>query len=247
MYLFALLAMGLLVAAPPVASPREQVLRTARHPGLRWPDLADVTNELRDLYAAEADGLFWYALVPWIGASPSRARSSSARRCCARPGPASASPRFWTASSRPILITSGTAGSSPTIGRWLRERLRILGEVAADAPAAAAPDGTPVYDAATVAAVKRFQARHILDADGVIGAATIEAVNVPLARRVRQIELAMERGRWLPRFAERLTVFVNVPLFRLWASDPVRGDEPLRMNVVVGKALRSADRPPRPP
>ncbi|PYQ00859.1 MAG: hypothetical protein DMF83_27130, partial [Acidobacteria bacterium] len=33
-YLFALLAMGLLVAAPPVASPREQVLRTARHPGL---------------------------------------------------------------------------------------------------------------------------------------------------------------------------------------------------------------------
>src|SRR5439155_20624340 len=41
-YLFALLAMGLLVAAPPVASPREQVLRTARHPGLRWPDLADL-------------------------------------------------------------------------------------------------------------------------------------------------------------------------------------------------------------
>jgi murein L,D-transpeptidase YcbB/YkuD len=50
----------------------------------------------------------------------------------------------------------------------------------------------------------------------------------------------MERGRWLPRLADRPTVFVNVPLFRLWASDPVRGNEPLRMNVVVGKAVSSA-------
>jgi murein L,D-transpeptidase YcbB/YkuD len=122
----------------------------------------------------------------------------------------------------------------------LRARLRILGDLAPDAPGAAVLGGTPDYDAATVAAVKRFQARHILDADGVIGAATIEALNVPLSRRVRQLELAMERGRWLPRLADRPTVFVNVPLFRLWASDPVRGEEPLRMNVVVGKALTTA-------
>ena len=47
----------------------------------------------------------------------------------------------------------------------------------------------------------------------------------------------MERGRWLPRLADRPTIFVNVPLFRLWASDPVRGEEPLRMNVVVGKSV----------
>jgi murein L,D-transpeptidase YcbB/YkuD len=94
-----------------------------------------------------------------------------------------------------------------------------------------------VYDEPLVAAVKRFQARHILDADGILGNATIEAVNVPLTVRVRQLELAMERGRWLPRLDDRPTVFVNVPLFRLWASDPVRGDEPLRMKVVVGKSL----------
>jgi murein L,D-transpeptidase YcbB/YkuD len=115
----------------------------------------------------------------------------------------------------------------------LRARLRVLGDLARDPPAA---EGA-VYDPPAVAAVKRFQARHILDADGVIGAATIEAMNVPLARRVRQLELAMERGRWLPRLAERPTIFVNVPLFRLWASDPVRGEEPLRMNVVVGKSV----------
>jgi murein L,D-transpeptidase YcbB/YkuD len=115
----------------------------------------------------------------------------------------------------------------------LRARLRALGDLG-PAPAAGDP---PAYDEATVDAVKRFQGRHVLDADGVIGPATIEALNVPLARRVRQIELAMERGRWLPRLSDRPTVFVNVPLFRLWASDPVRGDEPLRMNVVVGRSV----------
>jgi L,D-transpeptidase YcbB len=119
----------------------------------------------------------------------------------------------------------------------LRNRLRILGDLAASAPAGTAADGAPLYDAEAAEAVKRFQSRHILDADGVIGASTIDALNVPLARRARQLALAMERGRWLPRLADRPTVFVNVPLFRLWASDPVRGNEPLRMNVVVGKAL----------
>src|SRR5207249_1386430 len=119
----------------------------------------------------------------------------------------------------------------------LRARLRIMGDLTEDAPDAA-PDGTPIYDAGTVAAVKRFQARHILDADGVIGAATIEAVNVPLARRVRQIELAMERGRWLPALAERPTVFVNV------------GDGVRRVPAVLEPSPRHhqrGDRPPRPP
>ena len=70
-----------------------------------------------------------------------------------------------------------------------------------------------------------------------MGSATIEALNVPLSARVRQLELAMERGRWLPSLGERPTVFVNVPIFRLWASDPLRGEEALRMNVVVGKSM----------
>jgi len=118
----------------------------------------------------------------------------------------------------------------------MRARLRVFGDLEQDSPNAATPDGTPLYDAALVDAVKRFQRRHILDTDGVVGSATIEALNVPLSARVRQLELAMERGRWLPSFGEP-TVFVNVPLFRLWASDPVRDEDVLRMNVVVGKSL----------
>jgi murein L,D-transpeptidase YcbB/YkuD len=111
-------------------------------------------------------------------------------------------------------------------------RLRAFG----DLPADTAVDGL-TYTASIVTAVKRFQERHGLQNDGVIGAGTIKALNVSLAARVRQIELAMERMRWLPTLSDRPNVFVNVALFRLWATDPTTGDEPLRMNVVVGRSL----------
>jgi len=113
-------------------------------------------------------------------------------------------------------------------------------QVSADAASQGAPaPPAPLYDGVLVETVKAFQERHGLGADGVIGASTIRALNVPLARRARQIELAMERGRWLPDLSDRPNVFINVALFRMWATDPVSGEEPLRMNVVVGKALNT--------
>ena len=117
----------------------------------------------------------------------------------------------------------------------LAARLRAFGDFSA--PSAPEESAPPPYAGALVDAVKRFQGRHGLDTDGVIGAGTIKALNVTLAQRVRQIELAMERMRWLPKLDNRPNVFVNVPLFRMWATDPVRGDEPLRMSVVVGQSL----------
>lgn len=114
----------------------------------------------------------------------------------------------------------------------LAARLRTVGDLATDVSVAG-----DVYSAPLVAAVKRFQERHGLDADGTIGAGTIGVLNITLAERVRQIELAMERMRWLPVLSEQPNVFVNLPLFRMWATDPTTGDEPLRMNVVVGKSL----------
>jgi len=114
----------------------------------------------------------------------------------------------------------------------LAARLKVFGDLA---------DGSSIagstYGGALVAAVKSFQGRHGLEPDGVIGASTIKALNVTLAQRAHQIELAMERMRWLPELSKRPNVFVNLPLFRMWATDPVTGDEPLRMNVVVGKSL----------
>jgi len=114
----------------------------------------------------------------------------------------------------------------------LAARLKVFGDLPAGSPVA----GT-TYTGALVAAVKSFQGRHVLEPDGVIGAGTIKALDVTLAQRAHQIELAMERMRWLPELSRRPNVFVNVPIFRMWATDPVTGDEPLRMNVVVGQAL----------
>jgi murein L,D-transpeptidase YcbB/YkuD len=148
------------------------------------------------------------------------------------------------------LATAGEPGPVPDLPKgqtkvapgqaWagvpsLAARLRMLGDLPAGS--ASGPAGPTEYAGPLVEAVKRFQDRHGLEADGVIGAATIRAVNVQLTKRVRQIELSMERMRWLPRLSDRPNVFVNVPLFRMWATDPVTGQEPLRMNVVVGKSL----------
>jgi murein L,D-transpeptidase YcbB/YkuD len=120
----------------------------------------------------------------------------------------------------------------------LRSLLRAWGDL---------PDGAPVptngvsYDDALVGAVKSFQERHGLDADGVIGPATLRQMQVPPDARVRQIEIAMERLRWLPRgFAERF-VLVNIPEFQLHAFEG--GDRPMTMKVVVGKAARKTQTP----
>ena len=118
----------------------------------------------------------------------------------------------------------------------LAARLRAFGDLSGAADIDLVGEA-PVYSTPLVDAVKRFQGRHGLEADGVIGTGTIRTLNVSLARRARQIELAMERMRWLPALGDRPNVFVNVALFRLWATDPTTGEEPLRMNVVVGQSL----------
>ncbi len=118
----------------------------------------------------------------------------------------------------------------------LRRRLTILGDLPAEAPMPVEP---ATYDEALVDAVKHFQARHGLEADGVIGRSTQEALRVPLSRRVRQIELALERLRWLPHLSTDRFLGVNIPMFRLWAWDavPPTGAPSFALNVIVGRAL----------
>jgi len=94
------------------------------------------------------------------------------------------------------------------------------------------------YGGAIVEAMKHFQNRHGLDPDGVVGPGTWKALQVPLAHRLRQIELSLERMRWLPEpRAGRPFVVVNVPGFTLWAFDSLTVAPALSMNVIVGKSL----------
>ncbi|MET0545954.1 MAG: L,D-transpeptidase family protein [Caulobacterales bacterium] len=94
----------------------------------------------------------------------------------------------------------------------------------------------PVQDEPSVAALtaglQRFQARHGLDADGILGTNTVSAMNVPAARRIAQIKANMERWRWLPHIPERRYIEVNVASADLKAVDT--GRTVLTSAVVIG-------------
>jgi murein L,D-transpeptidase YcbB/YkuD len=117
----------------------------------------------------------------------------------------------------------------------LSARLERLGDLP---PGASIPADGGLYGGALVDGVRRFQRRHGLDDDGVLGAATIRQLNVPLSRRVRQLQLALERWRWLPAQFSAPPIVVNIPDFRLRAVD-AGGKVVLDMPVVVGKAMRT--------
>jgi murein L,D-transpeptidase YcbB/YkuD len=118
----------------------------------------------------------------------------------------------------------------------LRRRLVALGDLAAGPVSAEAA----VYDAPLVAAVKRFQRRHGIEPDGVVGRQTEAALGVPLAARVRQLELALERLRWLPHPSDEPLIAVNIPMFHLWAWDSHPAEAPsLDMDVIVGRAVNT--------
>ena len=89
-----------------------------------------------------------------------------------------------------------------------------------------------------VEAVKRFQRRHGLKDDGRLGADTLKQLNVPLSDRVRQLQLALERWRWVPAEFFSPPIVVNIPDFRLRALDETN-KVTVDMRVVVGKAMRT--------
>lgn len=137
--------------------------------------------------------------------------------------------------ARPVRI----GDAHPQLGE-LRRFLIQTGELQETTDTLKAPP-TPLYDKGLSEGVKRFQARHGLTSDGVLGKGTAAVLNVPLAARVTQIELAMERLRWLPDIGSGPYILVNIPAFQMWVYDDLSKSAPstLNMRVVVGQAMKT--------
>ena len=134
----------------------------------------------------------------------------------------------------PLPAVKGTIApgdSYPGVPRLIRF-LRLVGDLPPDANV---PEDETIYQGPLVDAVKSFQRRHGRDSDGRIGSQTLADLNVPLRQRVRQMQLTLERWRWMPDAYQKAPIVVNIPEFRLRAYDE-KFKIALTMNVVVGKA-----------
>jgi len=117
----------------------------------------------------------------------------------------------------------------------LTRLLRLVGDLPASSNL---PRDSQTYDSQLAEAVKHFQRRHGLDADGRLGPSTIKQMNVSMQDRVRQLQLTLERWRWLPSEFPAPPIVVNIPDFRLRALDE-QNKVVMDMRVVVGKAMRT--------
>jgi murein L,D-transpeptidase YcbB/YkuD len=132
------------------------------------------------------------------------------------------------------LVSSGSRlkkGSRSDRVVELRKRLAASSDLLADEAM-----GGDLFDEKVEQSVIIFQKRHGLKIDGVVGRDTLDALNVPLKQRIRQMELNMERLRWILGNIEERFIVVNIANFRL---DVIEHDKSiLSMKVVVGKPYR---------
>jgi len=95
---------------------------------------------------------------------------------------------------------------------------------------------TAWYDGKAANAMKKFQLRHGLIPDGVIGAGTVSALNFTKIQRKQQVIANLERWRWFPHEMGSQYVIVNIPDYRLRVIK--NGDTVDTRRVVVGKEKR---------
>lgn len=124
-------------------------------------------------------------------------------------------------------LERGTTGPRVQV---LRDRLRASGDLQAGA-------GEAFFDEELEVALRRFQARHGLDADGVAGRATVAALNVTVSERIAQVRANLERLRWVARELSGDYLLVDIAGFsaQLWLNDTLAW----QARVVVGRPFRT--------
>ena len=119
-------------------------------------------------------------------------------------------------------------GDSSEMIPAVRKRLSISGDLNI-------LSSNPLFDEILEEGVKKFQQRHGLTEDGIIGKSVIEAMNIPVDKRIEKIIVNMERCRWLPVQLKDDYFVINIPEFRFHAY---RNDTLVwSMKVVVGKSI----------
>ncbi len=114
----------------------------------------------------------------------------------------------------------------------LRQRLKISGDLSPKA------GNSEVYDTWVNAAIKRFQSRHGLPADGVLGRYTYAAMNIPASTRLGQLETNLVRLRSMSGYLGDRYVMVNIPAAHIEAVE--NGIVASRHTAIVGKVDRQS-------
>ena len=136
----------------------------------------------------------------------------------------------WDTLKLPADIKSLKPGDNYPVVADIKSRLMLFGD-------AGILDSTTIIDSATVVAIKQFQIRHGLTGDGVAGEKFLSQINISPASRIRQLEINMERMRWLPDAPTGNYIMVNIPEYtmHIFENDTLAWD----MKVVVGKSSSS--------
>ncbi|HTN08143.1 L,D-transpeptidase family protein [Agriterribacter sp.] len=127
-----------------------------------------------------------------------------------------------------LLVTSRKrleVGDTAAVIAAIKHRLLLLQDMRS-------ADSSRLFTDSLKIAVKKFQMRHGMQADGVIGAATLRKMNEPPQAAIRKMLINMERMRWVPAEINSDYLLVNIPEFKLHVFE--NGSLSFSMNVVVG-------------
>lgn len=99
-----------------------------------------------------------------------------------------------------------------------------------------ASNTSKVYDEETVNAIKKFQQRNGLYADGVVGQSTVDALNFSKEKRIEKIKVNLERWKWFPEDFGENYISINIPEYKLHFV--FKNDTLETKKIVVGKPSR---------
>ena len=197
-----------------------------RQVGTEWhidPPEVDRVSLLRDYLEAADPSLFLRDLAPPHGGYAKLRDALKKYQGLLKAGD-------WpTVPDGPLIRPGDRHDSIPLV------RVRLAREGVYAPPPAITDPGQ--YDPGLVKAVERFQQRHGLKEDGIIGAHTRQTLNVSLPTRIEQLKLNMERWRWMPRVLEPRFLRVNLASFELQLVE--QGTTLLRMRTISGRKDRT--------